>query len=144
MAHDILKDSVEAQTFRASVLIVGILLGGVLILCSYLAPLLPIFSDATFESEGQSHNFYAAILALGGAILLGIPIIVHAAKGIFKHAVHMDELVALAVVAERREEKPERHDERRPPHADRTADKPVVRAREPPECHCYFGIYLYY
>ncbi len=99
MAHDILKDSVEAQTFRASVLIVGILLGGVLILCSYLAPLLPIFSDATFESEGQSHNFYAAILALGGAILLGIPIIVHAAKGIFKHAVHMDELVALAVIA---------------------------------------------
>ena len=37
MAHDVLKDSVERQTGRATIFIVGILLGGVLVLLSYIA-----------------------------------------------------------------------------------------------------------
>ncbi len=99
MAHDILKDSVEAQTVRASVLIVGILLGGVLVLCSYLVPLIPIFSRVTFSDGQRNFNSFADILAMAGAILLGFPIIIHAIKGILRHQAHMDELVALAVIA---------------------------------------------
>ena len=69
MAHDILKDSIEAQTGRAGLLIVGILIGGVLVINSYIADW--VFS-AYNESDGR--NFYSAALALVGALLLGIPI----------------------------------------------------------------------
>ncbi len=87
MAHDILKDSVEAQTGRAGVLIVGILVGGLLVINSYIA-------SGLFEDE-----FYSEVLALLGALLLGIPIIAHAAKHMFHGHMHMDELVALSVIA---------------------------------------------
>ncbi len=97
MAHDILKDSVEAQSTRASVFIVGILLGGVLVLASYVVPLLPIFARAT--SGDPARNFYADAMALTGALLLGIPIIVHAARQLARGVMHMDELVALAFIA---------------------------------------------
>ncbi len=94
MAHDILQDSVKAQTGRAALLIVGILAGGVLVLLSYVAGWL--FSSYT-TPEGQ--NPYRDWLALLGALLLGVPIVVHAIKELLKGHAHMDELVALAVVA---------------------------------------------
>jgi len=94
MAHDILKDSVEAQTGRASLLILGILAGGVLLLNSYVADW--VFADHT-GSDGR--NFYSDVLALAGTLLLGIPIILHAFKHLLKGHMHMDELVALAVIA---------------------------------------------
>jgi Cd2+/Zn2+-exporting ATPase len=97
MAHDILKDSVEAQTGRASVFIVGILFGGVLVIGSYFAGW--IFHDQTVVTDGRSYNFYRDALALTGAVLLAIPIVLHAAKGLAHGHMHMDELVALAVVA---------------------------------------------
>jgi len=87
MAHDILKDSVEAQTGRAGLLIIGILIGGVLVINSYIA------------SWAFENRFYSDTLALLGALLLGIPIIAHAAKHLFHGHTHMDELVALAVIA---------------------------------------------
>ena len=87
MAHDILKDSVEAQTGRAGLLIIGILVGGVLVVNSYIA-------SWTFDNP-----FYSNALALCGALLLGIPIIVHAVKHLSHGHMHMDELVALAVIA---------------------------------------------
>ena len=95
MAHDILKDAVESQTGRASLLILGILLGGVLVICSYIVPVLPVFARTT----AGGRNFYADALALTGALLLGIPIIVHAVKHLSHGSMQMDELVALAVVA---------------------------------------------
>ncbi len=61
MAHDILKNSVEKQTGRASLLILGILVGGVLVINSYFAQW--IFSDYTFEEGGKSYNRYSAALA---------------------------------------------------------------------------------
>ena len=94
MAHDILKDSVEAQTGRASLLIHGILVGGILLLNSYVADW--VFADHT-GSDGR--NFYSDVLALAGTLLLGIPIILHAFKHLLKGHMHMDELVALAVIA---------------------------------------------
>ncbi|MBS3733343.1 MAG: cadmium-translocating P-type ATPase [Phycisphaerae bacterium] len=97
MAHDILKDSVAKQTGRASVLIVGILFGGVLVVASYVARL--VFADQTVTGDGRSFNFYSDVLALAGAVLLAAPIVIHAAKGLFHGHMHMDELVALAIVA---------------------------------------------
>ena len=52
MAHDIVKDSVEAQTGRAGLLIIGILVGGVLVINSYIA-------SWTFDNP-----FYSNALAL--------------------------------------------------------------------------------
>jgi Cd2+/Zn2+-exporting ATPase len=97
MAHDLLKGSVQAQTHRAGMLIVGILVGGVLVLLSYVSDW--VFGSYTFETDGKTLNFYSDALALAGALLLGLPIIIHAAKGLLEGHMHMDELVALAVVA---------------------------------------------
>ncbi|MGC9454120.1 MAG: heavy metal translocating P-type ATPase [Phycisphaerae bacterium] len=97
MAHDILKGPVEKQTGWAGLLIIGILAGGVFVVASYAADLL--FADQTIVRDGKSFNFYSYTLALIGALLLGIPIIVHAAKGLLQGEMHMDELVALAVIA---------------------------------------------
>ncbi|MCY2931745.1 MAG: cation-translocating P-type ATPase [Planctomycetota bacterium] len=92
MAHDLIKHSVEAETGRASLLIVGILLGGVLVMASYAA-------EALFGGQSGQEEFHSRLLALAGALLLGIPIIIHAAKHLFHGHAHMDGLVALAVIA---------------------------------------------
>jgi Cd2+/Zn2+-exporting ATPase len=97
MAHDILKDSVEAQTGRTSLLIIGILIGGVLVVCSYVADW--VFAGQTISWAGRSFNFYSDSLALLGALLLGAPIILHAAGALLRGETNMDELVALAVIA---------------------------------------------
>ncbi len=97
MVHDILKDSVEAQTGRTSLLIVGILLGGVLVICSYIADW--TFADRAFSDAGKGFNFHSDLLALIGGVLLAIPIIGHAIKHLGHGEMHMDELVALAVIA---------------------------------------------
>ncbi|MFB3892710.1 MAG: heavy metal translocating P-type ATPase [Phycisphaerae bacterium] len=97
MAHDILKDSVERQTGRASVLIIGILLGGILVLCSY--PARWLFDSHTVTVGGKEYNPYSDFLALAGAVMLGIPVIMHAIKHLFHGHMHMDELVALSVIA---------------------------------------------
>jgi len=94
MVHDILRASVEKQTGRASLLILGILVGGVLVINSYIADW--VFADRALAEGG---NFYSDTLALLGTLLLGIPIIVHAAKHLLRGHMHMDELVALAVIA---------------------------------------------
>jgi Cd2+/Zn2+-exporting ATPase len=94
MAHDIVKDSVERQTSRTVVLILGILLGGILVLLSYLAVWL--FPDPASPS---GRNFVSDTLAVLGAFLLGLPILVEAAKEILHGHMHMDELVALSVIA---------------------------------------------
>ena len=95
MAHDILKDSVEAQTNRASIVIFGVLLGGLLVVLSYVAKYI-VFRDFT---DANGRNFYGDGLALLGALLLGIPIILHAFKHLLHGHMHMDELVALALIA---------------------------------------------
>ncbi|HAU37139.1 MAG TPA: hypothetical protein DCX07_05420, partial [Phycisphaerales bacterium] len=87
MAHDILKGSVQQETSRAGIFILGILMGGVLVIVSYLA-------DWFFVDP-----FYSSSLALVGTVLLGVPIIWHAARELGHGHMHMDELVALAVIA---------------------------------------------
>ena len=97
MAHDILKDSVARQTGRAGLLIIGIFIGGVMVINSYVADLL--FADEVILIGGREFNFYSDTLALAGTLLLGIPIIAHAVKHLVHGRTHMDELVALSVIA---------------------------------------------
>ncbi|NQU75321.1 MAG: cation-translocating P-type ATPase, partial [Planctomycetes bacterium] len=88
MAHNILKDSIEAQTGRVSLKIVAILAGGVLVAASFLAKIL--LPESGVHSD---------VLAMAGAALLGIPVVVHALSHLFRGHMHMDELVAVAIVA---------------------------------------------
>ena len=98
MAHDHLKSSIEAQTGKASVLLIATFMGGILVMGSFLAEYL--FQDqAILDEAGNPQNPHADILALLGAILLGIPMIWHALKHLYLGHMHMDELVAMAIVA---------------------------------------------
>ncbi|MCK5114550.1 MAG: cadmium-translocating P-type ATPase [Phycisphaerae bacterium] len=107
MVHDILgvhehehdldggdEKSVKTLTWRTTLFMVGILVGGLFVILSYVASWL--FSG---DTDMQGVNFYSDVLALIGAIMLGIPIIIHSIKELLHGHSHMDELVGLAVVA---------------------------------------------
>lgn len=102
--HDLWSEQ-AGQTSRQ---IVATLVGGVLILASFAAGFLFPASAAsapdavsTLAGGGLEHprNFYADALAFFGALLLGVPLVVSAAKDLWHGHSHMDELVALAVLA---------------------------------------------
>ena len=93
MVHDHL--SVKSETGRATAKLVATMLGGVLVLASFLADWL--FSEA--GSNPQSGAFYRDILAGFGALLLAVPLWWHALKALLTGHLHMDELVALAILA---------------------------------------------
>jgi len=97
MSHYDIKSAVQKETGRASALLVATLLGGVLIICSFIAE--PMFASSLRDAHGSEHNPYAQILALVGAVLLGFPLVAHAVSSIVRGEMHMDELVALAIVA---------------------------------------------
>jgi len=83
----------EGKQFRASLAFLGALAGGILILNSKLAQLswmTWLYGSRTDVSD---------MIAMVGAILLGLPLVLHAVKGILHGHMHMDELVALAVIA---------------------------------------------
>ncbi len=84
----------EGKQFRVSVALFGTLAGGILILNSVLANL-PMFAWLYGPSSGE----LSQMMAMLGAILLGLPIIIHAFEGVMHGHMHMDELVALAVIA---------------------------------------------
>ena len=95
MAHDHLhfKDDISVEhthgkQIRVSMALLGTLAGGMLLINSGLAVI--IYGRSSFNAE---------ILAMLGAILLGAPIVIHAVKSLIEKHAHMDELVALAIVA---------------------------------------------
>jgi len=94
MVHDILKCSVEKQTGRVSIFIIGILTGGMFVLLAYVA--MWVFPEYTDEA---GKNPYSDALALAGALLLGTPVVLHAVRCLLAGQMHMDELVALAIIA---------------------------------------------
>ncbi len=87
--HDHVRDELQldTQTGRVSCQIVATLVGGVLLICSFIAQAL--FENAT----------HADMLGALAAILLGTPLVVVAAKDLLRGHMHMNELVALAVIA---------------------------------------------
>ena len=76
------------KEIRVSIALIATLAGGMLLLNSVIAPMF----------YGKSSQL-PQILAMAGALLLGIPIVVHALRTILRGEAHMDELVALAIVA---------------------------------------------
>jgi len=84
--HD--SDNTRSRTFRVSLSLLGTLLGGTLLLNSLIAELIPSIDKSQ-----------ADLMAMVGAILLGAPIIWHALTSLIKGQSHMDELVALAIIA---------------------------------------------
>jgi Zn2+/Cd2+-exporting ATPase len=87
MAHDHLKDSIEAQTGRSTLLLIVTLMGGLLVINSFVAEW--VFQDAE----------YSAIFALIGAICLGFPLAVHSLKHLGHGEMPMELLVTLAIGA---------------------------------------------
>ena len=96
--------NIEAETFKASALLVGTMMGGLLVISSYIVDI-PVVARVLFQYEGVAGavhpgpNIYAQMIALLGAVLLGLPLIWHAIKGLVQGHSHLDELVALAIVA---------------------------------------------
>lgn len=95
MAHDHLhlKDDITVEhtrgkQIRVSIAMLGTLAGGVLLINSWLAGFL--YGKGSFNAE---------LMAMAGAILLGAPIVLHAIKSLLQKEMHMDELVALAIIA---------------------------------------------
>jgi Zn2+/Cd2+-exporting ATPase len=78
----------HARTVRVSLSLLGTLLGGALLLNSIVAEYIyPL---------GENH---AEIMAFVGAVLLAAPVIYHAVRNLISGHYHMDELVALAILA---------------------------------------------
>ena len=103
MTHDHLRE-VEAKTRKASWLLILTLMGGMLVVASFVVDF-PAVSrmlfqrDVTIGPNGRSDNPYSAVISLLGALLLGAPLVWHAVKCLLHGHAHMEELVALAVMA---------------------------------------------
>jgi len=95
MVHDHL--SVKSETGRATAKLVATLLGGMLILMSFVAEW--VFGRQTAPGEATFPNIYSSVLAALGALLLAIPLWYHAVRCVFTGRMHMDELVSLAILA---------------------------------------------
>ena len=89
MAHDRIKHdlALDSETGRVSIQIIATLIGGVMLVCSVAAQFL-------YDNE-----FYSAALGLVSALLLGAPLVWVAVKDLLKGHAHMNELVALGVMA---------------------------------------------
>jgi Cd2+/Zn2+-exporting ATPase len=86
--------SVKAETRKASALLIFTMLGGLLVISSFVIEF-GFISRLLFQQESATE--YADIIALVGAIMLAAPLIGHAIAHL-GHG-HMSELVALAIVA---------------------------------------------
>ncbi len=85
---DIAAEHTHGKQIRVSIALLGTLAGGMLLINSGIAKL--IYGSDSFNAE---------FLAMAGAILLGAPIVFHAIKSLVQGHAHMDELVALAIIA---------------------------------------------
>ena len=99
MAHAHLRE-VEAETLKASGLLIATLMGGMLVVCSFVVSL-PSVAGLLFQYElaPGKPNPYADVIACFGAVLLGAPLVWHAMKCLAQGHTHMEELVALAILA---------------------------------------------
>lgn len=86
--EDISSEYTRGKQIRVSIALLGTLAGGMLLLNSAVARL--FYGTDSFNTE---------LLAMTAAILLGAPIVWHAIKSVLRREMHMDELVALAIIA---------------------------------------------
>ncbi len=86
--HDIAVEHTHGKQIRVSMALLGTLAGGMLLITSGIARFV--------YGAGSDH---AQFLAMVAAILLGSPIVWHAIQCVLRRHSHMDELVALAILA---------------------------------------------
>jgi Cd2+/Zn2+-exporting ATPase len=86
--EDIAVEHTHGEQIRVSIALLGTLAGGMLLISSGVSRF--IYGRYDFNTE---------ILAMAAAVLLGAPIVLHAVKSLVKKEAHMDELVALAIIA---------------------------------------------
>ena len=86
--EDIAAEHTHGKQVRVSLALLGTMAGGMLLINSGVAKY--IYGSGAFNTE---------LLAMVGAILLGAPIVLHAVKSLLRREAHMDELVALAILA---------------------------------------------
>jgi len=84
--EDVAVEYTHGKQVRVSIAMLGTLAGGMLLISSGIA-------RPFYDSD------HTQFLAMVGAMLLGAPIVWHAIKSLIKRHSHMDELVALAIVA---------------------------------------------
>ena len=91
MAHAHLHD-IEAETAKATGLLIGTLMGGMLVVSSFVVDF-PIVARTLFQYEvaggGGAQTPYSQVLALAGALLLGAPLVWHGIKGLLSSQAHM-------------------------------------------------------
>lgn len=85
--------STQSDTGRATTKLIATLLGGMLVLASFVAGWL---LDPTDE---RGKGFYSQSLALLGTLFLAVPLWWHSLKSLISGNLHMDEIVALAILA---------------------------------------------
>lgn len=88
LKDDIAAEHTQGRQIRVSMALLGTLAGGVLLINSGVSKF--IYGSGSFNTE---------LLAMAAAILLGAPIVLHAIKSLIQREMHMDELVALAIIA---------------------------------------------
>lgn len=95
-AHDYIKDSlaVDSKTQKSNLSILIVLSGGALLISSFVAQV--IYGQSI---EHDQENLWANLLGFVAALLLGAPLVYVAAKDLIKGHMHMNELIALAVLA---------------------------------------------
>ncbi len=90
LQHDIRAEQTHGKQVRVSFALVATLAGGMLLISSFVARSRIFYGVESFQTQ---------FLAMIAAILLGLPIVVHALKSLMRREMHMDELVALAIIA---------------------------------------------
>jgi len=88
LKDDIAVEHTRGKQIRVSLALLGTLAGGTLLITS-------LFAKLIYGPESDQAEF----LAMLSAVLLGAPIVIHAVKCLIQRQSHMDELVALAIVA---------------------------------------------
>ncbi|NOS99669.1 MAG: cadmium-translocating P-type ATPase [Phycisphaerales bacterium] len=89
--------SVQAQTGRVGVMMLATMVGGTFIVASFLTGI--FFDESLRDSTGTLRNPHSDVIALIGAVLLGLPLVWQSLVHLYRGESHMDELVALAVIA---------------------------------------------
>ncbi|MHC4212083.1 MAG: heavy metal translocating P-type ATPase [Planctomycetota bacterium] len=90
LKQDIAVDHTHGKQIRISIALLATLAGGMLLACSGIARWGWLYGPDSFQTM---------ILAMAAAVLLGSPIVLHAIKSLIQRQMHMDELVALAILA---------------------------------------------
>ncbi|MHC4193892.1 MAG: HAD-IC family P-type ATPase, partial [Planctomycetota bacterium] len=88
--EDMTAEHTHGKQVRVSLALLGTLAGGMLLISAAIASIKYVYG---------SHSFQTEALAMAAAILLGAPIVLHAVRSLAKGEMHMDELVALAILA---------------------------------------------